>query len=127
MDTGWMPELQRPGNMSESVAAHISQRSGAEVPPSAPFERHVGRMIRPIRSRTKPHIPVKTLRHRRRIFGPLDSLRPYRPVRPDVDFPYRADGTVPYPFAQYPLVFRGIRLDAHLCADFCLASGLRPH
>ncbi len=127
VDAGRMLELQRPGNMSESVAAHISQRPCAEVPPSAPFERHISRMIRPIRSRAKPHIPVQARGHRRRIFGPLDSLGPYRPVRPDVDLPYRADGAVPYPFAQYTLSLRGIRLDAHLGADFGLACGFRQH
>src|SRR5262249_3943605 len=70
-----------------SVASHIAEGSGAEIPPTTPSERMVDLRTRVSTPRrwAEPDFPIKGRRHgldRR----PMSALRPDRSVRPDVNF-----------------------------------------
>src|SRR5207253_3688071 len=54
---GRMPKLQRAKDRIASMTADIAERAGPEIPPTAPFERQVGRIVRPKRRRAEPKIP----------------------------------------------------------------------
>ena len=69
-------QVQRPIRGVEIVHAHVADRARAEVPPPAPLERHIHRVVRPKRRRPQPRLPVERLRNRRRLLGPLFALRP---------------------------------------------------
>ena len=74
----------------ERVAGHVAQGAGAKLPPAAPLERMIGRMIRPHFRRADELGPVHVRRHCGRVGRPVDALRPDRAVRPDVNFLDRA-------------------------------------
>src|SRR5437763_1991571 len=123
-----MAELQRAENRVERMATDIAERAGAEIPPAPPFERQVSRMIRARRGGSEPQVPIQRRWHRRRVFGPLDALRPILvekairgTVGPDVDLAHRADRIVPNELAESPRIFRGLALVAHLCRDLLFA------
>ena len=53
------PELQTPEGGVEVVDAHVADGAGAEVPEAAPFERHVGRVVRPAAARGRARRPSR--------------------------------------------------------------------
>jgi len=57
------------------VACHVTERARAEVPKPAPFERYVRGLIRPLRRRTEPQVPVERRRHIVLLERPVDGLR----------------------------------------------------
>ena len=125
-------ELQGGEDRRQVVNAHVAEAAGAEVPPAAPTERGVGRMIGPPRRRAEPQVPVQRRGHGRRVLGPLDALGPPQrhlaamrgAVRPDVHLPHGADGAVPDPFVDQPVALERHALVAHLRGDLGLARRL---
>ena len=123
LDAGGLAELQRPERRVHRVAGDVAQRPGPVVPPAAPAERVVRRMVRPVRRRTQEEIPVETGRRVVRLGRPLDRLRPDRPVGPVVHLAHRADDARLQPLADLPRPLPGVTLVAHLRRHARLAGG----
>ena len=131
-DAGWVSEFQCAEDGVQAVAADITQRAGAEVPPATPLEWQVRRMIRTRRGRAEPHIPIERVGNGRGVGRSVHALRPVDivdPVEwaigPDVDLVNLADGSVPDRFAQQAHLLAGLALVAHLRRDLVLARRLR--
>ena len=58
------------GRVGSFLTADITQRPRSEIPPTAPLERQIGRMIRTSRRGTEPEVPIESVRHRRRLRWP---------------------------------------------------------
>src|SRR5438105_1109785 len=77
----------------------------------------------------EPQIPIHSLRHGRRVLGPLDSLCPPErrlspmgwAVRPNMDLANRPDSAIIEPFVDEPIPFEGHALVAHLRSHFGFA------
>ena len=111
-----MPELESPIRRVEVVNPHVADGARAEVPEAAPFERHVGCVVRPLRCRPEPHLPVEAWRHGLRLRRPQHALRPpsRRTVGPDVQFLHVANQARAKDFHGAPGAFVGVALRAHL-------------
>jgi len=59
LDAPRFTQLKRPEGGVDDVAPHVSQGAGAKIPPAAPLERVVGRMIGALRRRAEPEVPVQ--------------------------------------------------------------------
>jgi hypothetical protein len=70
------PSLEGVEDGGKVVNPHVTQAAGTEVPPSAPFEWHVSRMIRALRGGTKPEVPVEVRRDGRGLGGAFNALGP---------------------------------------------------
>src|SRR5436305_10735334 len=97
-----MTELEGAEDGVERVTADVAERAGPEIPPAAPDERQIGRMIGPAGRRAEPQVPFESWRHRWRIFWPAHTLGPVfveksvgRPIGPNVSFADGPDGIVP--------------------------------
>src|SRR5438093_4093130 len=107
------------------MAADITQSARAEIPPAAPFEWQVRRVVRTRRCRTEPHFPVQRRRNRVRVGRSRDTLWPILieesvgwAICPRVDFANVSDCSIPNHFAQPPSFFGGLALVAHLRCQF---------
>src|SRR3954467_6182409 len=80
LSLGGITQLQYLECGSDNMAAHITQRARTVVPPAAPVERYQVIYIFFIGGSTQPEIPVQLGWNRRLLIGPLNALRPYRPV-----------------------------------------------
>src|SRR2546428_466220 len=76
------------------------------------------------RGGTEPRVPVDPGRRVVLLERPLDGLRPDRPVGPQLDLAYRADGARLDPFPYLARPFAGVPLIPHLGSDLGLARGL---
>ena len=81
----------------EAVAAHVAERTAAEVVPPAPDERQVGLVVRTHRRRTHPHVPVEVCGRLLFLLRPFDPLRPVGAAGPVVDLTHAADGAIGEP------------------------------
>ena len=63
LDSDRMSQLKGPERKVAEVAEEIAELAVREVPPVAPFERRVLRMVRPIGRGTEPEVPIERLRH----------------------------------------------------------------
>ena len=93
--------------------------AGAEIPEPAPLERHVGGVVRPLRRRAEPDVPVESRRDRRRVGRPRDALRPPAggAVRPDVQLRDVADRAGADHLHGPARALEGVALRAHLRRD----------
>ena len=79
-------------------------------------------VVRPVRRRAEPDVPIQFCRQRRRLFRPGAPLRTpafvspriVRQAAPGIHLAHLADGAVPDPFTNRPQVIRRVALDAHL-------------
>src|SRR5690349_6415135 len=109
------------------MAANVTERAGAEIPPATPFEWQISWMIRARWRRPEPQIPIKCRGHRRCVLWALNALRPIlieqpigRTIRPDVDLAHGANRIVPNEFAKAARIFRSLALVAHLGGELVL-------
>src|SRR6266446_6901879 len=104
------------------MAAKVGQRPAAEIPlfvPARALVDVVG-MVRTLRRRPQPQVPVQVIRNRDGLFGPI-AVTP-NPRRPDVNFADRPNGTGLDAFDHAPAVPVSVRLGTHLSSDLCLVS-----
>ena len=128
-------ELQGGENRRKIVNAHVAKAARAEVPPAAPAERRIGRMIWPPGCRAQPQVPVQRLGDRRRLFGPLNPLRPPqghpasmgRTIGPNMRLAHGANRAVLEPFGYLAIPLERHALVAHLGCDLCLSGGFGHH
>src|SRR5262245_44061861 len=101
--------------MIHDMATHITHRPRAEVPPAAPAERSVGRVVGTFANWAEPQVPVERRGNRWRIAWPADSLLPKLAgsVRPRVHFAHVADDAGLNPFVREPRAFAGMSLVSH--------------
>src|SRR3989454_517323 len=122
LDPRRVAQVERPERRIHGVTSDVSQRAGAEVPPAAPLERRVGRVVRARRGGAEPQVPIDP--GRRVVFfeRSLDRLWPDRPVGPELDLAHRPDGAGLDPFADLARALAGVALVPHLGGDFGLAG-----
>ena len=89
----WITQIQRPIGKVLIVATHVAQCARAKVPPTAPLEGHIRRMIRPLGRGPQPQVPIKRVGHQRLVLGPINPLWPNRSIGPYMRLLY---------LAQYP-------------------------
>ena len=113
-----MFEFERSKDMKDSMGADVTERTGAEVPPSSPAKGKVCGVIRPVRSGPQPEVPVEPVRYARRFFGPTDGRGPAigatRSFAPDVCLTHRTYRTVGYPLAFEAVPLPGLARVSHL-------------
>src|SRR6266581_883900 len=124
LDARGVAQAERPERRVHRVAGDVAQRAGAEIPPAAPLERCICRVVGPRGGGTEPQVPVDPGRRVVLLERPLDGLRPDRPVGPQLDLAYRADGARLDPFPYLARPFAGVPLIPHLGSDLGLARGL---
>ena len=111
--------------MIDDVATHVAEGASAEIPPAAPAERGVGRIIRTLVNRPEPQIPVERRRDGRRLRRTGDALLPQfaGAIGPDMDFADVADDAGLNPFVGQPRAFGGVPLIAHRRHHTCGLGG----
>src|SRR2546426_140232 len=109
----------------------VSESTSPEIPPAAPFEWYVCRIVGPLRRGPQPHVPIQGGRHWWCIARAGDSLRPIfveQPVRwavgPGMHFAHISNRAIPNRFAQSSRSFRRLALVPHLCHDFVFARSI---
>jgi hypothetical protein len=131
VDTFRRAEIQRGKDGREIVDAHVAEPAGAEVPPTAPFEWRVSRVIGAEGRGAEPEVPIQSGGYGRRVGRTLNTLGPPERVfalvswsiGPDVDFADCANCAIGKPFVDLAIAFEGHALIAHLSGDLGFASG----
>jgi len=118
-----VPQPERPEREVHVMAAKVAERPAAEVPPSSPLAGQVARMVRPMRRRAEPQVPVQVLRHGRGLCRALVAT--VAGTGPDVDLVDGADRTGPDEFHDPPVVVAGVNLGADLGGHLLLAGQVR--
>ena len=112
------------------MASDITQSTGTEVPPSAPFEGMEQGIIVCIRCWSNPGIPILG-RHRsgqgRLVCWHWNPLRPNRPVCPDVYGMNRSDQSFIEPIHGHFLQRVGSALVSHLGHYLVFSGSLSKH
>src|SRR5439155_17595973 len=85
LDPRRVAQVERPERRIHRVTGYVAQGAGAEVPPAAPLERRVRRMVRPRGGRAEPQVPIDPGWRVVLFERPLDRLRPDRSVGPELD------------------------------------------
>src|SRR6266404_2883950 len=99
MNTFGRAQLQRVEDRRQIVDTHVTESAAAEIPPAAPLERAIGRMVGTLGSGAEPQVPVEVRRHRLRFRGALYALGPPerqlscvgRAVGPDMSLAHGSD------------------------------------
>ena len=127
-------QLQSTPDRIYTVAADITQSTGSEIPPAAPFERRIGRMIWPLRRRAEPQVPIQRIRHSRRILGSSNTLGPIHigktpqgPVGPNMHLAHGADRATPDILTHQAGSLGGLAIIAHLGRHPGFSRGLGNH
>src|SRR5207247_8165258 len=85
-------QFERAEGHVDRVTRHVAERARAEVIPTAPGEIVIDTFLERAKwSRAEPEIPIHICRHLVFAFGPVQSLRPDRAIRPDVQLAWAAD------------------------------------
>src|SRR3989304_270027 len=110
-----MPRLQGLEDGRKLVAPDVAQTAGPEIPPAAPGERMIARVIRAHGGGADPQVPVQVRRHRRRLLGARDAARGdhWGAVRAAVDLADRAARPGPDRLSDQPGLFARLALVAH--------------
>src|SRR5205807_973990 len=132
LNAGRRAQLERAKDRVHGVAADVAERTGAEIPPAAPYKRQINRVKGTHRGRADPQIPIERRGYRRRILWPGDTLRPVLieesprgPVRPNVRLPDRPNGAAPHRLAEMASLRGSLALVTHLSRDLRLARVCR--
>lgn len=111
------------------MATDIAEGTGSEVPPAAPAEGGVGRVIGAFGGGAEPEVPGHGFWDGRGVGGALDALGPVfaeeaagRSVGPDVGFEDFTDGPAPDHFAESAGFFGCGALVTHLGGDSLFAG-----
>src|SRR5512137_2203513 len=59
LDSGGWPQLQGPIHHIQSVSPAIAHHAAAKIPPAAPCPRMVSAVVRTMRRRTEPEVPIQ--------------------------------------------------------------------
>jgi len=126
----------------DQVSSHISQSPCSPIDPASPVKRMIEWMVFHLGSRPEKKIPFESLGDWvafsdglskcgiQMILAPTtpatwlgsrtrtwNSLRPDRPVGPDVNLTYRANYSCLYPLVDTASTIRRVSLISHLCYD----------
>src|SRR6266480_7250269 len=99
-DARRVAEIERPERRVHRMTGDVAERAGSEIPPAAPLEWRVGRIVGPLGYGTEPQIPVQGRGRMVLLEGTIDRLRPDGPVGPELDLPHRSDETRLDPLAN---------------------------
>src|SRR6185437_14314897 len=120
-------EVEHLEGRSDDMATHVTQCSGTIIPPAAPVKRNEVVDVIFLRRRTEPKVPVQFRWNGGAGGGPLNALRPHRPVRKAKDLRDVADDTGTIPVDQQPNPVTGSSLVAHLGHDLIPGSRFGEH
>src|SRR5438132_13881437 len=111
-----MSELERLEHRRQLVAADVAQNAGPKIPPAAPGERMISRMIRTLGRRAEPEVPAQMAGRGRRLWRtPNPAGRDRRKtVRAGMNFAHGANRARRNRFSDQPRRFAGLALVSHL-------------
>src|SRR5436309_14595762 len=113
--------MDRPERRVHRMTGDVAERAGSDIPPAAPLEWRIGRIVRPLGHGTEPQIPVQGRGRVVLLEGTIERLGPDRPVGPELDLPHRSDETRLDPLANQACAFFGVTLIPHLRRDLGFA------
>src|SRR5690606_36969178 len=113
-DPSRVAQVEGPEGSVHRVAGDVAQGTGAVVPPAAPAERGIRRVIGPLGRGSLPQVPVKGGMRVVGIAGTINALGPDRPVAPVVDLANLADRPRLVPLANDSCSLAGVSLISHL-------------
>ena len=114
LNLGGITQLKGCKNGMEDMAGHITQGTGAEVPPATEVPGRVNGMVRAHRGRADKAVPVHRLGDLLSLGGTLQTLGPDGTVRESIHTGDLTDFSVPDPFADLADTFLGGTLVTHL-------------